>query len=184
MGNFYTNFTLKTSDAAAVVAALKSASRSALIAPAKGGYVVVFDHACDEQDTRIIERVGTLLSNRLQCPVLAVLNHDDDILCYWLYNGGKQIDMYNSCPDYFDPGAGTDRGGDVDLLCNTLGIPQATAKVKNILEDDEYTFALERHAALVEALRLPESAVCCSYSYIEQGEPPEGISEDELLRSP
>jgi hypothetical protein len=102
MGNFYTNFTLKTSDAVGVVATLKKASRSALVSPAADGYVVVFDEAADQQDTDAIEEVGILLSGQRSCPVLAILNHDDDILCYWLFNDGQRIDAYNSCPDYWD----------------------------------------------------------------------------------
>ena len=32
--------------------------------------------------------------------------HDSDIACYWLYDGGKLLDEFNSCPDYFDDDGG------------------------------------------------------------------------------
>jgi hypothetical protein len=183
MGNFYTNFTLKTSDAAGVVAALKG-SRSALVSPAVDGYVVVFDEASDQQDSAVIEKLGELLSQQQSCPVLAVLNHDDDILCYWLFDKGSQIDAYNSCPDYFGGGAGSDRGGDAKKLCQILGTPQAEAAVKQILDGDEYVFAAERHAALVSALRLPDWTVGCGFNYMQGGEIPDGLSIDKLVRTP
>jgi hypothetical protein len=122
-GNFYTNFAVKTSDAAGVVATLTKASRSALVSPIQEGYVVVFDEACDKQNTKEIKSVGSLLSGDLGCPVLAVLDHDDG-------------------------------------------------------------FAMDRHAKLVAALRLPIWTVCGSFDYIEQDEVPEGLSADMLVRTP
>lgn len=184
MGNFYTNFTLKTSDTVGVAATLTKASRSALVSPAAGGYVVVFDEAADQQDTEVVEEVGSLLSGHHRCAVLAILNHDDDVLCYWLFAGGKRVDAYNSCPDYWDESADSDRGGDAGKLCETLGVRQFEAAVKRILYDDEYTFALEQHSALVAALRLPEWAVGGGFNYIEKDELPDGLSVNMLLRTP
>ena len=46
--------------------------------------------------------LGTRLSLEFGCPVLAVLNHDDDILWYQLFENGKLADEYDSTPGYFD----------------------------------------------------------------------------------
>jgi hypothetical protein len=183
MGNFYVNFTLKTSDADDVVDTLRQAGRVAIVSPANLGCVVVYDAAADEQDTGEIEDLGPMLSKQQKCPVLAVLNHDDDILAYWLFEGGKLIDSYSSAPNYFDGGLEGDRGGDADLLCKTLGKPGAADSVRDILEGDEYVFAFMRHKALCTALDLPNWAVGAGYQYLEGGELPDGLSEDDLRRT-
>ena len=101
MGNFYTNYTLKGPSQQVVAAAL--AGRPAIVTPDQDGCVVVFDEASDEQDSAVITELASRLSRELRCPVLAVLNHDDDILWYQLYLGGELADEYDSSPGYFDP---------------------------------------------------------------------------------
>jgi hypothetical protein len=184
MGSFYTNFSVKSVNAPAIQAALKKAKRSALITPAKRGWVVVYDEESESQDTGTIEQVAALLSKDQNCPVLAVLNHDDDILCYWLYQNGQQLDHYDSNPDYFGDGDGTDRGGDAELLCKTLGVPGAVETVRELLHEDEFTFAMELHAQLAEALKLPDCAISVGFNYAQEGELPDGLSMDDLLTSP
>jgi hypothetical protein len=183
MGNFYTNFTLKTSDADDVAHTLRQASRAAFVSPAQRDYLVVYEAEADNQDVSAIEDVGVMLSKQQKCPVLAVMNHDDDVLCYWLFDGGRLIDEYNSNPDYFDRGSGGDRGGDAELLCSRFGKPDQVARVRTILEDEDYAFALMRHEALCNALELPEWAVGAGYQYLESGEFPEGLSEDDIRRT-
>ena len=87
MGNFYTNYTLRGPSQQTVVAAL--AGRSAIVTPAQDGCVVVFDEESDEQNTEVITGLTSRLSCELRCPVLAVLNHDDDIFWYQLYLSGE-----------------------------------------------------------------------------------------------
>src|SRR5262245_28249420 len=99
MGNFYTNYTLRGPSQQAVAAALSG--RTAIVTPASNGAVVVFDEESDSQDSHAIAQLGAHLSQTLNCPVLAVLNHDDDILFYQLYEGGAQTDQYCSAPGYF-----------------------------------------------------------------------------------
>lgn len=78
MGNFYVNYTVRSEDQATVVKAL--AGRNAFITPPSKGAIVVFDEAADSQDPDVIMAPGVHLSRELGSPVLAVLNHDDDIL--------------------------------------------------------------------------------------------------------
>ena len=77
MGNFYTNFTLCGPDQQAVATAL--AGRSAIVTQEQDGCVVVFDERSDEQDQGVITELAARLSREFHWPVLAVLNHDDDI---------------------------------------------------------------------------------------------------------
>jgi hypothetical protein len=186
MGNFYTNYTLRGPDQQQAAAAM--AGRRARIAPSENGCVVVFDEASDEQDTEVIAELGTHLSRELQCPVLAVLNHDDDILWYQLHVNGELVDEYNSSPDYFeatDEETADPAGGDAQLLCDTFGATDAAA-VEAILrkpshDPDGYVFAFQRHRALVQALGLPGCAVATSYASFDYDDIPESISADDVL---
>lgn len=181
MGSFYSNLALKTNDTDDVVDTLTQASRTGFVASA-GEWVVVYDAQCDDQDADEVELVGTMLSRQHRCVGFAVMNHDDDILVYWLFDKGEIIDTYNSRPDYFDSSADADQGGDVELLCRTLGKPQAVHIVRKILYEDEFMFESERHAALCQALELPLASVGTGFRHLEEDGLPDGISEDQLRR--
>jgi hypothetical protein len=185
MGSFYTNYTLRGPDQPVVAAAL--AGRSALVAPMSNGCVTVFDEQSDEQDQEAIGELAARLSRQFRCPVLAVLNHDDDIFCYQLYLAGELTDEYDSCPDYFDPDAEPSgpSGGDAQKLCDAFGSDQV-AEVEQVLrksglDEDGYTFEVERHEALAHLLGLPAFSVGTGYNYVSQGELPDGLDEDDLI---
>src|SRR5262245_31164062 len=101
MGNFYVNHTVRAPQQA-VVALLKKEGRTAYVSPTIKGYTVVYDRDCDHQNTFAINDLGLALSKSLSSPVVAFLNHDDDILYYWVFDQGRVLEEYNSCPDYFD----------------------------------------------------------------------------------
>lgn len=187
MGNFYVNYTLRGPSQEAVAKSL--AGRSAIVTPEQAGCVVVFDEESDTQNSEVISELGANLSSELNCPVLAVMNHDDDILWYQLYLNGELADEYNSSPGYFDPDAEHPgpEGGEASKLCLTFGGGDA-AEVERILrksalDEGGYVFAFERHADLVEALGISAFGVCSSFNYItENGELPDGLDEDDLIR--
>jgi hypothetical protein len=61
------------------------------------------------------------LSADLEVAAISFMVHDSDVASYWLFDGGRLLDHYNSCPDYFDDDAGEDEppsptGGRADLL--------------------------------------------------------------------
>ena len=186
MGNFYTNYTLRGPSPQTVVAAL--AGRSAIITPEQDGCVVVFDEESDEQNTEVITGLASRLSRELLCPVLAVLNHDDDIFWYQLYLSGELADEYDSSPGYFDPAAepSAPAGGDARKLCSAFGV-SAVAEIESILrkssfDEDGYMFAVERHTDLARVLGIPSFGVGAGFRYVSDGELPEGLDEDSLMR--
>ncbi len=120
MGNFYVSFTVKIDDSDLVAEALRQAGREAYVSPSLNNYVLVADADADRQDPAAIEQVGKLLSTRLEKPVLAILNHDDDILHYWLFEKGQVIDKYDSAPGYFSGEDNPPSGGNAELLCSTF----------------------------------------------------------------
>lgn len=119
MGSFYTNITLKTADTDRVLDALRQAQRAALVSAPEHGYTVVFDEASESQEPEVLKALATRLSRSCACPALAILNHDDDVLLYFLYERGQLADEYNSAPSFFeedaDPGT-PPLGGDANRL--------------------------------------------------------------------
>jgi hypothetical protein len=190
MGSFYTNITLR-SHQARIIELLEREDRTAYVAPTVNGCTVVCDKECDEQDTDVLQELAALLSRELQCVAFAVLNHDDDVLMYWLYENGTPTDRYDSTPDYFsddEEGDALPSGGDAYRLCRAFGVMQNVAEVEDVLrtpafsEDEHYLFAIERHADLVAALGTPSFSVGLGYTYIEMGSLPPGLDPDSLRR--
>jgi len=186
MGRFYTNVTVKHSDAAKVARAVARLNRFAVIAPPVDGFVVVYDRASERQDDTIIKFARTL-SHQLEAVAFAVMNHDDDILYYWLFDCGAEKDTYNSCPWYFQDSADPlPQGGDARSLASLLGRSKAAKRVDDILHCDAdpdmegpYTWQTERHADLVEALGLPKWAVGYGYNYLAENDLPDGFPADD-----
>ncbi len=182
MGNFYVNFSVKGAEQQPVADALRRAGRTAIVTPPQNGYVVVFDEEADSQAVEPILEVGGLLSREVSSPVLAVLNHDDDILCYWLFEGGELTDSYNSRPDYFAPSEGEsdEQGGDAGKLCSSLAVDSDPAAIEAILRGD-HVFAVEQHQSLAEALGLPHWSIGYGYSYVADGELDDEMDVDRLV---
>lgn len=180
MGSFYVNYTVRSTDQAAVVKSLKG--RSAYVTPVKDGALLVTDEAAETQEIDAVREVGELLSTGLKTQVLAVLNHDDDMLWYGLFDKGRLTDEYNSAPDYFEGGTSPPTGGDARTLCAAFGRAGSEKELDAVLKKKDYVFAMERHADLVKALGLPEFTVGCGFNYLEEGELPEGLSEGDLVK--
>jgi hypothetical protein len=158
MGNFYTNVTLYNANRAAVLVKLKG--RRAAVSPTVGDITVVWDEESESQDVRVLEALTKRLSHELTCPAWAVLNHDDDILMYLLFVAGEKVDEYNSSPGYFEGMDSQPLGGNAVLLAKTFGVEPVAGTIGDILHDQHrYTFAIERHQALTEILKMPNFGV-------------------------
>lgn len=186
MGNFYTNYTLRGPSRQSVIAAL--AGRSAIVSPAQNGCVVVYDEESEEQNEEIIAELAVRLSGELQCPLLAVYNHDDSILWYGLYVSGELIDDYNSAPGYFaeseQESMAAPEGGNAPKLCEVFG-STAVEQVESILrkgfsDQGGYTFDFERHEDLAGALGIPSFCVG-GFEQISLGELPAELDKKDLV---
>jgi hypothetical protein len=182
MGNFYVNFVVKDAEPKQVADTLGRAGRRAVVTPSKGSHVVAFEEEADSQATNAILEVGCLLSRELSRPVFAALNHDDDVLCYWLFEGGELADSYNSAPGAFDEDhdAPPFQVGDATKLCATLNPAAVAADVEAILRGD-FVFAVDRHLELAEALGLPDWSVGFGYEYVKSGELEDELDGGELI---
>lgn len=178
MGSFYTSHTLRGPSQAEVLAFLKG--RVAYVSRDERGFVTVLDEECESQDGAVLSRVGAQLSTHFRCPVFAVLNHDDDILYFELFEDGKKTDEYNSSPSYFDDGDDDDfaddqanddqpKGGNAQRLATVFGTADAS-KIEAVLRKGDYVFASERHGDLVAALSLPSHSVGVGFTYAAAGD--------------
>lgn len=187
MGNFYVNYTAHGVTQGEVAKAL--AERPCIVTRSANDTVVVFDEESDSQDQEVISSLATELSLKLRCPLLAVLNHDDDIFWYQLYRDGKLEDEYDSSPGYFDESAEPSApvGGDAAKLCAAFGSTKIE-EVERVLrkssfDDDGYVFAFERHGDLVNALGISTFGVGTAYASFEYDELPEGLSAEDVVRT-
>lgn len=180
----YVNFSVPGQDSATVAAALKALGRKAFVAPTVDGITMFYDAAADEQDAKVITDLAAAASKALGAPVLAALNHDDDILQLWLVDGGAVADSYNSAPGYFDDSKGDKpTGGNAAALCRACGGAGDAVEVEAILrassdiaddsaddadEADDYVFATDRHVALADVLGLPADYVVLTYASVSE----------------
>lgn len=169
MGSFYTNITLKGPRQDEVIEYLSVDKRSAAVSPAFNELTVVYDEAAESQDDQVLSALAADLSRQFHCPALAVLNHDDGVLWYELYDNGKKLDGYNSRPDYFDEleSDSTRRGGNPQALCSVFNPDQDPGKVRAVL-DREYLFEIDRHNDLAQVLNLAELAVGIGFNYLSR----------------
>jgi len=134
VGNFYTNITLKAEREGQIVAFLRSKSRAAFVSKPTDGFVVVYDAESESQDDEVLRRLARELSESFDCPALAVLNHDDDILCYYLFQSGEELDCYNSNPNYFSGQPVPPAGGDALKLIEALRARCDSGQLEKILQ--------------------------------------------------
>jgi hypothetical protein len=73
--------------------------------------------------------------------------------------------------------------GDADVICAVMGGDAAAASTVLRADEDVYVFAVERHAALLRALRLPEWGAGAGFNYLSEGEMPSGFPGDALLQT-
>jgi hypothetical protein len=185
MGNFYTNLTTRGPSQSDVAAVLRSLDRNAFVTPTTNGFTIICDRECENQDTDLVGSLALTLSTHLECPALAVLNHDDDVLWYQLYDGGKLSDAYISSADWWEDPSEPPPQGSAEMLCNLMGAPGDLARVKKILGRSTgilgYLFAIRRHENLLAALGQPPFAAGLGFTYASKGDLTQGLTPEQLL---
>ena len=182
MGGFYVSYTIQSKDEETLRRTL--AGREAAYAKV-GNFILLGDRESDNQDGDVIMKLSEQISRSLNTAVLAVMNHDDDILLYWLYRGGHLLDSYDSAPDYFKETSEPSNpiGGDSNVLCEVFGSDQIK-NVEVVLRekfDGKFVFASERHSEIVRLINLPPVSVGFSSGVLD-GYLPDGLEENLVNR--
>lgn len=171
MGNFYTNITVIDTPATRVVAAMRALNRESYVLESELD-CVVFDRQSDDQDTEILSSLADHLSSKLEATTLAVLNHDDDVLWFQLFQKGDLISEY------------ANRGGPPTMIgpmCQVFGVGEKRFQVWITLKRP-FLFQVSRHLRLATLLGLPISSVASGFNYVERGELPPSATADRLHR--
>lgn len=172
MGNFYCNFAVRGPEQREVADTLRDARRHALVTPALNEVTIVYDQAADELDDVEIDVVGSLLSGRHKCSVLAAVVADDDELWLGLYEDGRRTVEYSS----------RGRFSGTSAICRAFGRPAAIPIVWPLMHLPYVVFETMRHAALVRLVGIPSWSVAAGYRYIvEQEELPPGLEMDDMV---
>jgi hypothetical protein len=186
MGSFYVNATAKGRTQSQVHSFLAQMRRKAFVFPTINGFTTFCDAEAETQEPKAIDELGRKASVALQCPIFCVLNHDDDILWYALYEDGEISDEYDSFPTYFEGIFSPPKGGNAAKLCNLAGSMDKQAELSEILRrphgSDGYVLESERHADIATAIGLPSFSIGFGYRYLERSELPEGLDQTDLLR--
>jgi hypothetical protein len=99
-----------------VAAELRGVVRDrAFVSDGLRGWISVYD-AASEQDFEEGKRLAARLSARFQALSLVLDLYDEAVTRYALFVNGHLTDEFNSCPDYFGPGAAAAAAGDARVL--------------------------------------------------------------------
>jgi hypothetical protein len=194
MGLFYTNIILYKAQQQQVADFLRNPKRIAYVSPTQDNFTVVYDKETEDQDTRVLKNITSLLTKRFRCKALASLVHDSDVYMYWLYENGKLLDTYNSIPGYFDAEVNQPlpEGGDAKKLCEAFDKLNAVSEIQGIFKlveksnldeasPEEYLGGEDIHGAIVRALGMPSFSAFIGYFTIENAEISEELDRTKLI---
>lgn len=137
MGAFFTNYHVRTADKAACDNALRGLIRlRAMVTDPENGWVTIYDEGSESQNIKELRRLGKGLSSKLNTSVLCVMVHDSDIFVYLLYEDGKRVDQFDSCPDYFGPVTAKHRkewAGNIEALMKLAPEGSTSEQIRKIL---------------------------------------------------
>jgi hypothetical protein len=166
MGGFYGSIHIRTTETKLVRTALEGLASEAgakfLMAPAINGWVSVFPSDAG-QNIELAEKLAASIKQ----PILHCLVHDDDVFMYQLFDGGRRLDGYDSCPNYFG-GECADRGGSLEGFDRILPDATRRASLRELLDSDRFTFEIERLHRFATLLGLANAVT--SYEYLQNGE--------------
>lgn len=190
MGAFLVNFHVQTDAAEPVADALQNFPvEQAWMTETQSGWVSFWEAEASQQNTDRIQSLAEHVSRSLQVPVISFLDHDSDILCYWLYDQGELRDEFNSCPNYW--------GGefieeepfeaDCNLFIQYCRPDTEVSQLESALQQSKmadlqrgelpkFVFAEERFSLLAPLLGIPEEILTTDYSDIGRDVKPEEVN--------
>lgn len=184
MGGFYGSTQIHTSERDRVIEMATKVARAAgircLIGPELNGWVGVYgQHHGQDQS------FGAALAEELGGYVIHMLVHDDDVMAYWLWRDGKQIDSYFSAPGYFDEADRVEQEGMSGNPAAFEPLAGASASaLSEILERWEraITFEMDRLDRVAQVLGIRNAVT--SYEYLKSGEVDDIVRAGDFVEAP
>jgi hypothetical protein len=140
----------------------------ALVSNGLHGWISVYD-ATAERDIKEGKRLAAQLGKGLRALVLLLDLYDDAVTRYALFNSGKEIDEFDSCPDYFHPvTSATSHRGDAKRLQRYGKVGKNLGLYRSLLEQrDPASLAEEdRLRGLARAYGIATARAVLAYSSI------------------
>jgi hypothetical protein len=184
MGLFCVNLHFRETNDNAMSAALnRRGVKRYRVLPAKRGWTSLYEERASEQDDRRIRDLAGGLSQDLKATVIAFMVHDSDIACYWLYDNGRLLDEYNSCPNYFDEDdwgdeRGAPSGGRPDVLQRYCRAGVTREELAEILATHTL-FAEDVVERLAQALGIDPERALADYRNVAGDGPGGGDGSDD-----
>jgi len=188
LGAFYSSTVIRSARATDVSEQLRQWKRIAYTVQCDAD-VYVYDQAC-EQDDRQLQAFSKKCSKRFDGDVISFLNHDDDVLLYFLAHRGSIVDKYDSCPGYFSSSKRKKpRISHPEVLAERFDVPHKSEDLLEILSrttDNEsgYVFESRRHDEICSLLGLDAQLCQFGFGMIEHGLTPEGHELCEIGDGP
>jgi hypothetical protein len=185
MGSFYTTATTYGPTQEQVVAEVKSIKT--YVAPTKDKFTVFYPDTMSINPFEI-SKIFSSISKSLSSPLFVASVYDSDVFFYELWENGNLVDRYVSDPSAFGEGdSRKPQGGDANKLCVMFSCKDSE-KLEKILHTERtsgaYGFEEDRHAEVAEELGLPDHSVGYGYTYIQNGELPDGYKIEMFHETP
>src|SRR5258708_10828039 len=169
MGNFYANLAMRGVDPDGVASVLESHERTAFIATV-GDSAFIYDERCDAQDLSESRTLARIVARERRISVLAVSNHDDDVLWIALADQRGAANVYDSYPGYFDGGSDQPKLSSLSRLIAAFGAPRAELETLLRTPHGAIGLEVERHRRLMSILTMNPDAAVFGYRYVAEGE--------------
>ncbi|MEL6150553.1 MAG: hypothetical protein AAFR56_13085 [Chloroflexota bacterium] len=177
MTTHYTNITLYGVEQDDVLTWCEDNHVAGYVSPTIDEITVLYEntlaeHVADEKPMEHLLARGAKLSQDLLVPAMVALVADDDLFMYVLYLDGQMIDHYMSYTT--KPPV----NGSVNVLRDTFDAEGEEKRIEAALRREGILSAAERHKELMDALALPPMMVDMGYDYLEEGEKPHGVDDN------
>jgi hypothetical protein len=98
----------------------------------------VYDREIETAEPEDIGNLAAQLSRTCGGITIPLLNYDDDVLWFRIYDTGKLMDEYNSAPAYFEGSRSALVGGNEQVIAGIFNASESADRVRVILHEREY----------------------------------------------
>lgn len=172
MGASYGSILIRTANAEEVHQVLEKVAKESdcrfLVGPLINGWLSIFPNNSGQNDS-----ISAEITELLQGDIFHFIVHDDDVFIYLFYRGGRLIDRYNSCPDYFHEVPDEEKQqclGRPERFRDLFSTQESLSEFTDLLRADEETYVFEQERMSKAVQLLGFSNALSSYEYLQAGE--------------